>query len=185
MTKKTSKVFTGLAIFSLAATALAGCGSSADNKNTNTAGSSDAPKEQTVTWLSARPENGAIVQTIRELADRFAADHPGFKLDLQVTADRPSYLTKLRTLVASGQMPDFIDSDADPFAQELVNAGLLVDMEKFLKDEGLYDKFYEPALKYQELPDGSLYLLPMEYHMEMTWYNKKYLQITTLLCPKP
>ncbi|NQX47789.1 extracellular solute-binding protein [Paenibacillus tritici] len=184
MTKTTSKMFAGLAILSLAATALAGCGSSADNKNTNTAGSTDAPKEQTVTWLSARPENGAIVQTIRELADRFAADHPGFKLDLQVTADRPSYLTKLRTLVASGQMPDFIDSDADPFAQELVNADLLVDMGKFLKDEGLYDKFYEPALKYQELPDGSLYLLPMEYHMEMTWYNKKIFADNNLTVPK-
>ncbi|MFD1906512.1 hypothetical protein ACFSQ7_24900 [Paenibacillus rhizoplanae] len=117
MTKKQLlKMFAGLAIFILGSNSSGGlrqlCG---QQKNTNTAGSKDAPKEQTVTWLSARPENGAIVQTIRELADRFAADHPGFKLDLQVTADRPSYLTKLRTLVASGQMPDFIDSDADPF----------------------------------------------------------------------
>ncbi|GGF99275.1 ABC transporter substrate-binding protein [Paenibacillus albidus] len=183
MTKKMSKVITGLTVFSLAGAALAGCGSSADN-NSSEAGASNAPKEQTVTWLSARPENGAIVQTVRELADRFAADHPGFKLDLQVTADRPSYLTKLRTLVASGQMPDFIDSDADPFAQELVKADLLVDMEKFLKEEGLYDKFYEPALKYQELPDGSLYLLPMEYHMEMTWYNKKIFTDNNLTVPK-
>ncbi|MHA6529887.1 ABC transporter substrate-binding protein [Paenibacillus sp. BAC0078] len=184
MTKKMSKVFTGLAAFSLAGAALAGCGSSAGNNSPDQAGASNAPKEQTVTWLSARPENGAIIQTVKELADRFAADHPGFKLDLQVTADRPSYLTKLRTLVASGQMPDFIDSDADPFAQELVNAGLLVDMKKFLKDEGLYDKFYEPALKYQELPDGSLYLLPMEYHMEMTWYNKKIFADNNLTVPK-
>ncbi|MGG4146257.1 extracellular solute-binding protein [Paenibacillus algorifonticola] len=184
MTKKMSKVITGLAVFSLTATILAGCGSSAANNSSNNAGASNAPKEQTVTWLSARPENGAIVQTVRELADRFATDHPGFKLDLQVTADRPSYLTKLRTMVASGQMPDFIDSDADPFAQELVNAGLLVDMEKFLKEEGLYDQFYEPALKYQELPDGSLYLLPMEYHMEMTWYNKKIFADNNLEIPK-
>ncbi|KQO16604.1 ABC transporter substrate-binding protein [Paenibacillus sp. Leaf72] len=184
MTKKLSKVITGLAVFSLAATVLAGCGSSADNNSSDNAGSSNSPKEQTLTWLSARPENGAIVQTVRELADRFAADHPGFKLDIQVTADRPSYLTKLRTLVASGNMPDFIDSDADPFAQELVNAGYLVDMEKFLKEEGVYDQFYEPALKYQELPDGSLYLLPMEYHMEMTWYNKKIFADNNLEVPK-
>lgn len=128
---------------------------------------------ETLVWLSARPENGAIVQTVREVADRYAKDHPDFKLDIQVTADRASYLTKLRTLIASGETPAFFDTDADPFARQLADAGLLTDMSAFLKESGLFDKFYEPALKYQQFQDGSLYLLPLEYHLEMTWYNKK------------
>lgn len=158
---------------------LVGCSSDAEKND-----SSGQAEEQVVTWLSARPEDGAIVQTIKELGDQFAEDHPGFKLDIQVTADRPSYLTKLRTLVASGDIPEFIDTDADPFAQELVDQGLLVDMEKYLKEEGVYNQFYKPALKYQELPNGSLYLLPLEYHLEMTWYNKKILEDNNIEVPQ-
>ncbi|WP_018751999.1 ABC transporter substrate-binding protein [Paenibacillus sanguinis] len=179
------KAFSLIAISALLATALAGCGGAAD-KNAESA----TPKEggenngTTITWLTARPENGAIIQTVRELADRYAEDHPGFELDIQVTADRPSYLTKLRTLIASGEVPEFIDTDADPYAQELANAGMLVDMKQFLDEQGLYDQFYEPALKYQELPDGSLYLLPLEYHLEMTWFNKKIFEENNLSVPK-
>lgn len=175
--RKKSKVLSLIAIFSLVATALAGCGGS-ENSSAGTKG------DNTITWLTARPENGAIIQTVRELADRYSEDHPEFKLDIQVTADRPSYLTKLRTLVASGELPDFIDTDADPYAQELADAGMLVDMKQFLEEQGLYDQFYEPALKYQELPDGSLYLLPLEYHLEMTWYNKKIFEENNLTVPK-
>ncbi|TCT33061.1 ABC transporter substrate-binding protein [Martelella mediterranea] len=134
--------------------------------------SSGLAQARELVWLSARPENGAIVQTVRELADAYAADHPDFSLDIQVTADRASYLTKLRTLIASGEVPDFFDTDADPFARQLADAGLMVDMAAFLDEEGLTDRFYEPAIRYQQFSDGSLYLLPLEYHLEMTWYNK-------------
>ena len=45
---------------------------------------------ETLVWLSARPAEGAIVTTIKELATEYAKDHPGFELDVQVTADRAS-----------------------------------------------------------------------------------------------
>ncbi|GJM78845.1 hypothetical protein HMSSN139_13410 [Paenibacillus sp. HMSSN-139] len=162
--RKKSKVFSLIVISVLLATALAGCGGAA-NKNAgddaqNQGNSSAGNTSKTITWLTARPENGAIIQTVRELADRYAEDHPGFKLDIQVTADRPSYLTKLRTLVASGEVPEFIDTDADPYAQELAEAGMLVDMKQFLDEQGLYDQFYEPALKYQELPMAACIFSP-------------------------
>jgi raffinose/stachyose/melibiose transport system substrate-binding protein len=181
--RKMSKVISLLTIFALIATALAGCGGSAKDANKQ-GSSSDGSTGKTITWLSARPADGPIVQTMRELAVRYAEDHPGFKLDIQVTSDRPSYLTKLRTLVASGEAPELIDMDADPYAQQLADAGMLVDMKQFLNEQGLYDQFYEPALKYQELPDGSLYLLPLEYQLEMTWYNKKIFEENNLAVPK-
>lgn len=164
----------------------AGCGVPEKADEPTTPGETAETKalSQKVTWLCARPEDGAIVQTIKKLADDFGKDNAGFELDIQVTADRPSYLTKLRTLVSSGEMPEFIDTDADPFAQELVDAGLLVDMKAFLDEQGLYDSFQLPALKYQELPDGSLYLLPLEYHLEMTWYNKEIFEANGLTEPK-
>lgn len=181
--RKLSKVISLLTIFALVATALAGCGGSGNETNKQDA-SSDGQATKTITWLSARPADGAIVQTMRELASKYAEEHPGFELDIQVTSDRPSYLTKLRTLIASGEAPELLDMDADPYAQQLADAGMLVDMKQFLDEQGLYDQFYEPALKYQELPDGSLYLLPLEYQLEMTWYNKKIFKENNLSVPK-
>ena len=58
---------------------------------------------------------------------------------------------------------------------ELVDAGMLVDVKKFLKDNGKYDSFYPTALKYQEFTDGSMYTLPLEYHVEMTGIIRKFL----------
>ncbi|MET3545666.1 raffinose/stachyose/melibiose transport system substrate-binding protein [Paenibacillus favisporus] len=182
--RKISNFLSLIIISAMLATALAGCGGSANKKTGEDAQKQGNSSGKTITWLTARPENGAIIQTVRELADRYAKDHPGFKLDIQVTADRPSYLTKLRTLIASGDVPEFIDTDADPYAQELADAGMLVDMKQFLQEQGLYDQFYEPALKYQELPDGRLFLLPLEYHLEMTWYNKKIFAENNLTVPK-
>lgn len=74
--------------------------------------------------------------------------------------------------------------DADPYCQELVDAGMLVDVKKFLKDNGKYDSFYPTALKYQEFTDGSMYTLPLEYHVEMTWYNKEIFDKYGLSVPK-
>lgn len=186
--KKISKIFSLIVIPALLATAFVGCDGSA-KKNSgddaqNQRNSPNGSTSKTITWLTARPQDGPIIQTVRELAERYAKDHPGFKLDILATADRPSYLTKLRTLIASGGAPEFIDMDADPYAQQLADSGKLVDMKQYLQEQGLYDQFYEPALKYQQLPDGRLYLLPLEYHLEMTWYNKKIFAENNLAVPK-
>jgi raffinose/stachyose/melibiose transport system substrate-binding protein len=80
-------------------------------------------------------------------------------------------------------LPDIIDIDADPYCQELVDAGMLVDVKQFLKDNDRYDDFYPIALKYQEFTDGSMYTLPLEYHVEMTWYNKEIFEQYNLTPP--
>lgn len=153
----------------LAATLLSSCGDAS-----STADASDDEDVVTVTWLSSRPVDGAIDLTIRDIAQQYSDEHDGkWVLNVETTADRPSYLQKLKTLIAGGNMPDIIDIDADPYCQELVDAGLLVDVKSFLQEEGKYDDFYPIALKYQEFADGSMYTLPLEYHVEMIWYNKE------------
>lgn len=128
----------------------------------------------TVKWLTSRPVGGAIDETMREIADQYSKEKGGkWKIDFETTADRPSYLQKLKTLVAGNNMPDIIDTDPDLYAKELVKAGKLVDMKKFLQKNDYYQNFYPTALKYQEFSDGSMYTLPLEYHVEMIWYNKK------------
>jgi raffinose/stachyose/melibiose transport system substrate-binding protein len=149
-------------------------------------GSSESSKDTTtVTWLASRPVGGAIDVTIREIAQEYSEMHDGeWVLEIETTADRPSYLQKLKTLVAGNNIPDIIDIDADPYCQQLVDAGLLVNVKSFLKDEGVYDNFQETALRYQEFVDGSMYTLPLEYHIEMIWYNKNIFNTYGLKPPK-
>lgn len=139
----------------------------------------------TVKWLTSRPVGGAIDETMREIADQYSKEKGGkWKIDFETTADRPSYLQKLKTLVAGNNMPDIIDTDPDPYAKELVKAGKLVDMKKFLQKNDYYQNFYPTALKYQEFSDGSMYTLPLEYHVEMIWYNKKLFSQHGISVPK-
>ena len=136
-------------------------------------GSSESDDVTTVTWFASRPLGGEIDTTMREIAAQYSAEHGGkWVLEVETTADRPSYLQRLKTLIAGGNMPDIIDIDADPYCQELVDAGMLVDVKQFLIDNNKYDAFQEVALRYQEFEDGSMYTLPLEYHIEMIWYNK-------------
>jgi raffinose/stachyose/melibiose transport system substrate-binding protein len=127
----------------------------------------------TVKWLASRPLGGEIDLTVREIAKNYGDLHGGkWVLEVETTADRPSYLQKLKTLIAGGNMPDIIDIDADPYCQELVDAGMLIDVKNYLKTVGRYDSYHPIALRYQEFTDGTMYTLPLEYHVEMIWYNK-------------
>lgn len=138
-----------------------------------------------VKWFASRPVDGEIDLTMREIAQKYSEEHGGnWKLEIETTADRPSYLQKLKTLIAGDNMPDIIDIDADPYCKELVDAGMLVDVKDYLQKEGLYEKFYPIALKYQEFTDGSMYTLPLEYHVEMIWCNKEIFEANKVAVPK-
>lgn len=139
----------------------------------------------TVTWFASRPVDGAIDLAIRQIAQQYSDEHDGnWNLEVITEADRPSYLQKLQTLISGGNMPDIIDIDATPYCQELVDAGMLVDVKQYLNDEGLYDKFEPTALAYQEFTNGTMYTLPLEYHVEMIWYNKEIFAENNVEVPK-
>lgn len=150
-------------------------------------GSSEKKEDKvtTVTWFTSRPVDGEIDRTMREIAQAYSEEQGGkWQIEIETTADRPSYLQKLKTLIAGGNMPDMIDIDADPYCKELVDADLLVDVKQFLLDEGKYDGYQEVALRYQEFTDGTMYTLPLEYHIEMIWYNKEIFAQYGLSVPK-
>ncbi|MDR1324972.1 MAG: extracellular solute-binding protein [Treponema sp.] len=139
----------------------------------------------TVKWLASRPLGGEIDLTVREIAKNYGDLHGGkWVLEVETTADRPSYLQKLKTLIAGGNMPDIIDIDADPYCQELVDAGMLIDVKNYLKTVGRYDSYHPIALRYQEFTDGTMYTLPLEYHVEMIWYSKTMFSKYNLTPPK-
>ena len=144
-----------------------------------------ADDEVTVTWFASRTVDGPIDKTIRQLAEDYnAANDTNFKLEVITEADRPSYLEKLKTLIAGGNMPDIIDIDATPYCRELVDAGYLVNVKDWLNENDLYDNFLEIALAYQEFTNGDLYTLPLELNVEMIWYNTAIFDELGLTAPK-
>lgn len=125
-----------------------------------------------ISWLLSRPADGAVIQIVEEIAQDYAQEHPGFELELITTPDRPSYLQKLITLATAGELPEFFDTDATPYAQKLREQGRLVDVEALLDEMGRLDEFRPLALDYQRFDDGGLYLLPFELDLELFFYNR-------------
>lgn len=160
-----------LALATTAALVLTGCsaGGGTDPGDVNPDGKI-VPRE--ISWLLSRPADGGVITAMQKIADEYAADHPGFSLNLITTPDRPSYIQKYETLAAANKLPELFDTDATPFAQKLAKQGRIVDAEKLLKDLGLYDDYRPAALNYQRFDDGSLYMIPFEFQLEFFWYNK-------------
>lgn len=173
------RILSAVLLTAISASIFIGCGNTNEKKKESKDGVT------TVTWFTSRPVDGEIDQVMDEIAKKYSEEKGGkWKLEVETTADRPSYLQKLKTLIAGGNMPDIIDIDADPYAKELVDQGKLVDVKKFLQENNKYNNFHPTALKYQEFSDGTMYTLPLEYHVEMTWYNKDIFEKYNLTPPK-
>lgn len=179
--------FLGLMAATALSPALAACGGkSANVGNTPSKGVSVSgevrPRE--ISWLLSRPANGPVITVMQQIAKEYAAKHPGFSLKLVATPDRPSYLQKFQTLAAANQLPELFDTDATPYAQKLAKQGRMVDITALLDDFGMTGDFRPAALDYQRFDDGSLYMIPLEFGIEVFWYNKALFQKAGVAVPK-
>ncbi|GAA4412229.1 extracellular solute-binding protein [Actinokineospora soli] len=160
-----------VALTTAAALALTACGGGAPVKSTDIDPRGEI-KPREISWLLSRPADGAVITIMEKIAADYAAAHPGFKLNLITTPDRPSYIQKYETLAAAKKLPELFDTDATPFAQKLAKQGTMVDVDALLKSIGVYDKYRPAALDYQRFDDGSLHMIPFQYELEFFWYNK-------------
>lgn len=165
--------FLGLAGLTLAAPALGACGGrSAAPSGPVTINPSGSIEPREISWLLSRPANGAVITTMQQIAQDYAKEHDGFKLTLITTPDRPSYIQKYETLAAANKLPELFDTDATPFARKLAKKHQMVDIAALLDNLGLTSTYRPSALDYQRFDDGSLYMIPLEYGIEVFWYNK-------------
>ncbi len=178
-----------LVIFLSLVLILAGCGKANESDITSTDVSTttendDSGEEVVIKYFTSRAPTDDTIVSIQEVVDQYNEEGNNVKLIIDTAADRSAYEQKLRTLVASDQMPDLFDIDANPYCQELGNTGRLVDMESFLKEIGAFDKYIPVSIEYQRLPDGRIYTLPLEFTTEMTWYNADIFNEYNLSAPK-
>jgi len=167
------KVLGTIAVAVAAALGVTACGGSGHTASAPTAvNPTGAIKAAEISWLLSRPADGSVIKIMSKLATDYATTHPGFKLNLITTPDRPSYIQKYETLAAANKLPALFDTDATPFAQKLAKQGRIMNATALLKSFGLYNDYRPAALNYQRFDDGSLYTIPFEYGLELFWYNK-------------
>ena len=172
-----------LATAAAAALLLAGCSTGGSTAKANNVDPSGSIKPREISWLLSRPADGGVITAMKQLALDYAKTHPGFSLKLITTPDRPSYIQKYETLAAANKLPELFDTDATPYAKKLAKQGRMVNAEKLLKDLGLYSTYRKGALDYQRFDDGSLYMIPFEYQLEVFWYNKALLNKAGVTVP--
>jgi len=142
--KRTAALLT--AAVTAAALALSGCGGAAGGADPTDVNPEGEIEPREISWLLSRPADGGVITAMEQIADEYAADHPGFSLNLITTPDRPSYIQKYETLAAANKLPELFDTDATPFAQKLAGQDRMVDIDLLLADLGLDDDYREAAL---------------------------------------
>jgi raffinose/stachyose/melibiose transport system substrate-binding protein len=145
--------------------------------NTGSADNAQAKPAKTIQYLSVRNPNQASMLAITEILKEYQAEvNPNFNIEINSIIDRPTQEQKLKTLVASGDIPEWFEIDPNQYAEQLIDKGLLINIEQMLKDMNVYDKYLPSAMEYQKTASGKIYTLPIENNIEFFWYNKKMFQ---------
>jgi raffinose/stachyose/melibiose transport system substrate-binding protein len=167
------KAFFGLAV--LAGLILAGCG----QKPT------EEPLELNfwAMWNEGEPQQEVFAQIVTE----FQEAHPN--ITVKVTWAGRDVLTKVRTAMAGGEIPDILDQNADELWSPFIKAGLALPMDDVLQEKGygedtkladiLVDGVLEPY-KYE----GKTYFIPYEIITSAFWYDQRVFDDAGVTPPK-
>lgn len=171
----------GLAVLSIAMTALAGCGGGgskpapAGGDQGQAAGQSAAPagndsEPVTITyWHHDASEN--IITPLKQIVADFEAENPGIKIEfLALPAD--SFYQKYVTAVATNTAPD-IFGVRDTELLALVNQGALRPLDEYIdqweeKDQ-IPASIWNSVASYTD--DGKNYMIPSYMNACIMWYN--------------
>lgn len=154
---------------------VAGCGNTSgggtEGKQKETSSESSAAP-LVINYISARSETDGTLKTLKKLAEDYGKEHPGFEFNVESIADRETYLQKIKILASSNELPDWFDADPEAFFEGLCKKGLIYSVDDLYGELGLKDKFFDIALDYPRLSDGSNYLMTWQGNVEYFWYHK-------------
>ncbi|KKB12557.1 hypothetical protein VE25_06430 [Devosia geojensis] len=127
---------------------------------------------ETYHYITAKQPNGPVLQALMDVVAEFKKTHPDFDITLEHIPDRPAYLQKIKILATSGELPELFDADAEPYYEDIVEAGLVANIGEIFDEIGITDKYIPFALDYERFDDGSLWLIPWEANVEYFYYHK-------------
>lgn len=195
--KKKALVFLLLALMMVLAVACGGKGTPPPAANSapaqeapaQEAPAQEAPKtgseEIVINYLTIKNADHPIRKALDEMVAEYnAKTGSNIRIEYSTTADRASYEQKLRTQIASKNVPDWFDSDPNAYSRKLAESGYLADVGAFLDAQGLRDRIQPMALSYQTFDGLGTYLLPTAVDVEVFWYNIKIFADNGLVPPE-
>jgi raffinose/stachyose/melibiose transport system substrate-binding protein len=107
----------------------------------------------------------------QDAMDRFMADNPGVKVNLDVLAN-DSFKQKLAVAMASGKLPDMYFSWSGGPMYEYAKSGNIIDLTSYMNANNYKDKFLDAALA-QATWQGKIWGVPIQNVSVCTvFYNK-------------
>lgn len=135
---------------------------------------SDSEDEEplVINYISSRGETDAALKALKKIAEDYKEEHPDFEFNVESIADRATYLQKIKILASSDELPDWFDADPEAFFEGLCKKDLIYSIDDLYDELGIKDKFFDIALEYPKLSDGSNYLMTWQGNVEYFWYHQ-------------
>ena len=194
------KVLAGMLSVAMAATMLAGCGSSSSSSGTDGAkeSSEESADESTDTAEEASEETAVVTgedpqleknfkilsiwdqdsdngELITQIADQYIAEvNPNFSYEYEyVSSD--DLRTKVATLLSSNDLPDMFAYEAGAPLVDYIDAGKVVNISELLKTYDCESALDPSAVSLLKTLSGTddIYDLPLGLNVEGFWYNKE------------
>ncbi|ASK62823.1 ABC transporter substrate-binding protein [Virgibacillus phasianinus] len=172
MVKKWLTVLLGLV---LASFVLAAC---SDDKTGGKGSDVEIPEGATevVMWNLF---GGGDAEYMQEIVDKFNESQSDIFIN-NIQQEYEEYYTKLLTSIASGKGPDLAISHIHVLP-ELVNQGLLQDLDPLAKDVDVSWDEYTPNILEATIYDDKHYAVPIDTHAQIFYYNNKLVKDAGLL----
>ncbi|WP_332630488.1 ABC transporter substrate-binding protein [Halalkalibacter flavus] len=114
--------------------------------------------------------NPASNQAYEELVAEFEEAHPHIKINMLSMHWANEYELRLRTELVAGNHPDIMSIDSPNLAL-YANAGTLLSLDRYMKEEGNIEDIFEHTLKGLTYQD-EIYLAPIAESSIALFYNK-------------
>ena len=129
-------------------------------------------KPVSIYFMTQTSEDSADAGIYRKIFQRYHDEvDPRLVLNAEYISDSNSYFQKLRTLIASNEMPDWFFNDANEYAMELRDEGLVYNVGAMLDELKVKDRFTRITTDFILFPDGSQYMFANSAILEFFWYH--------------
>jgi raffinose/stachyose/melibiose transport system substrate-binding protein len=156
-----------------------------DATTTKQTDTTTAASAKTINYLSVWPreqkEYGAA--TIMGLSDEYIMEHSNIKVEMEVVPV-DGMLQKVKTLIASNDIPEAFNYESGTPLMELIDANLILDIEEAFTKLGIFNEIEPAAVAILKSGMPGMYCLPMGLNIEGIWYNKKLFADNNIIIPK-
>jgi raffinose/stachyose/melibiose transport system substrate-binding protein len=122
--------------------------------------SSDTSDHEETIVLAHNQNRRVLFETIRNSADRFEADNPGYKVEIEVYVNE-AYKKKLASAAATGNLPDVFATWSGSTLNEFSRLNMVIDLTELTQQYNDKERFIPSSLA--QASDGNgIWGIPVE-----------------------